>query len=252
MQGCRRTEVERAGTSPSRTGSGHRRAISHAAAPTRPLSTRRVAASPTVPPGRLPAQAPCHLPHHGRPGAPLTPPPHCDPSPPDKPAKGLHCDRDRPARSTRAAMPQAIAKKLAGRTATSAPGWPASTIPTKTRAVTARSARPAASRSPGPLLQSSARPPSRPPSSREVARAGGHRDARPTLQRTSSRNTLQTRPVRGRPWKTDGYTDRPGDPDAVRYTSVDTATSRSKTGLTARCWTRSTARRCRQPPWAPR
>ncbi len=26
--------------------------------------------------------------------------------------------------------------------------------------------------------------------------------------------------VRGRPWKTDGYTDRPNGPDPVRYTSV--------------------------------
>jgi hypothetical protein len=31
------------------------------------------------------------------------------------------------------------------------------------------------------------------------------------------------RPVRGRPWKTSGYTDRPTGPHAVRYTSVDTA-----------------------------
>ena len=34
------------------------------------------------------------------------------------------------------------------------------------------------------------------------------------------------RPVRGRPWKADGYTDRATGPDAVRYTSVDTATHR--------------------------
>jgi len=31
-------------------------------------------------------------------------------------------------------------------------------------------------------------------------------------------------PVRGRPWKADGYTDRPQGPDAVRYASVDPAT----------------------------
>jgi hypothetical protein len=30
--------------------------------------------------------------------------------------------------------------------------------------------------------------------------------------------------VRGRPWKTSGYTDRATAPDAVRYASVDTAT----------------------------
>jgi hypothetical protein len=37
---------------------------------------------------------------------------------------------------------------------------------------------------------------------------------------------LLARFVRGRPWRADGYTDRPGGPDAVRYTSVDTATHR--------------------------
>jgi hypothetical protein len=31
-------------------------------------------------------------------------------------------------------------------------------------------------------------------------------------------------PVRGRPWKTSGYTDRATAPDAVRHASVDTAT----------------------------
>jgi len=31
-------------------------------------------------------------------------------------------------------------------------------------------------------------------------------------------------PVRGRPWKADGYTNRATGTDAVRYTSVDTAT----------------------------
>lgn len=35
------------------------------------------------------------------------------------------------------------------------------------------------------------------------------------------------RPVRGRPWKTSGYTDRPGGPTPVRYTSVAPATQRS-------------------------
>jgi len=33
-------------------------------------------------------------------------------------------------------------------------------------------------------------------------------------------------PVRGSPWKADGYTDRATGTDAVRYTSVDTATHR--------------------------
>jgi hypothetical protein len=35
-----------------------------------------------------------------------------------------------------------------------------------------------------------------------------------------------TRPVRGRPWKADGYTDRATGLDAVRHASVDTATHR--------------------------
>ena len=39
-------------------------------------------------------------------------------------------------------------------------------------------------------------------------------------------NTPPTRPVRARPWKADGYTDRATRPDAVRYASVDTATHR--------------------------
>jgi hypothetical protein len=34
------------------------------------------------------------------------------------------------------------------------------------------------------------------------------------------------RPVRGRPRKADGYTDRATGPDAVRHASVDTATHR--------------------------
>jgi hypothetical protein len=44
-----------------------------------------------------------------------------------------------------------------------------------------------ASRSPGPLPQTSVHPPSRPPSSREIARAAGrtHRDGRPTRGQTS-------------------------------------------------------------------
>jgi hypothetical protein len=33
-------------------------------------------------------------------------------------------------------------------------------------------------------------------------------------------------PVRGRPWKADGYTDRATGTDAVRYTSVYTAAHR--------------------------
>jgi uncharacterized protein len=43
------------------------------------------------------------------------------------------------------------------------------------------------------------------------------------MERTSSRNTQPTRPIRGRPWKTGGFTDCPGATDAVRYASVDAA-----------------------------
>ncbi len=57
-----------------------------------------------------------------------------------------------------------------------------------------------------------------------------HGDARSTRPGTSSQDTPPARPVRGRPWKADGYTDRSGGPDAVRYASVDTATQ----GSTAR------------------
>jgi hypothetical protein len=48
----------------------------------------------------------------------------------------------------------------------------------------------------------------------------------PPRRRMSSRNTPPARPVRGRPWKADGYTDRAMGTDAVRYASVDTATYR--------------------------
>jgi hypothetical protein len=61
--------------------------------------------------------------------------------------------------------------------------------------------------------------------------AGGHPRVQPQRHRSvkqivgSAANVKpdrqQTRPVRARPWKTDGYTDRPGGPDPVRYTSVD-------------------------------
>jgi hypothetical protein len=44
------------------------------------------------------------------------------------------------------------------------------------------------------------------------------------LSGAPSQDTPPVRPVRGRPWKTSGYTDRATGTDAVRYTSVDTAT----------------------------
>jgi hypothetical protein len=56
-----------------------------------------------------------------------------------------------------------------------------------------------------------------------TARATG-RNSRPAPRPTSGQDTLSARPVRGRPWKASGYTDRATGTDAVRYTSVDTAT----------------------------
>ena len=52
-------------------------------------------------------------------------------------------------------------------------------------------------------------------------------NARSTQRLTSSRNPRPARPVRGRPWKADGAHRPSQGPDAVRYTSVDTATQRS-------------------------
>jgi hypothetical protein len=62
----------------------------------------------------------------------------------------------------------------------------------------------------------------------------------------SGRNMPLARPVRGRPWKADGYTDRATGPDAVRYTSVDTATHRPTVTLRdTRRDEKETARRSR-------
>jgi len=114
----------------------------------------------------------------------------------------------------------------ASKTATSPHGCPGPSTPsTNVRATRARSARPASvtlSRTAVPAISAPALP--RPP--RKITGSpGGHTgDARSTQRRASSRNALPTRPVRGRPWKADGYADRPGGPDAVRYMSVDTAT----------------------------
>jgi hypothetical protein len=59
--------------------------------------------------------------------------------------------------------------------------------------------------------------------------AGRRADTRgctPTRCRTSSRNMSPARPVRGRPWKTDLYTDYATSPDDVRYLSVGTDAQR--------------------------
>jgi hypothetical protein len=68
------------------------------------------------------------------------------------------------------------------------------------------------------------------PGRRGAAEVRGRADTRrctPDLVRTSSPDTPPARPVRGRPWKADGYPDRATGTDVVRYTSVDTATQRS-------------------------
>jgi hypothetical protein len=59
---------------------------------------------------------------------------------------------------------------------------------------------------------------------------GTARDTGTDPRLSGLRSPLETppaRPVRGRPWKTSGYTDRATALDAVRYASVDTATRRS-------------------------
>jgi hypothetical protein len=73
---------------------------------------------------------------------------------------------------------------------------------------------PQASRSPGPPAQSSAHPPSRPPSSREIARVGGwtHADARSTRRQTSSQGTPRNghrNPVKRLPTPLPGPDSRP-------------------------------------------
>ncbi len=97
------------------------------------------------------------------------------------------------------------------------------TPPTNARASRTHSARPAKCHGlPDryPSHQRTAFPAARAPGKHGAA-GRTHEDARPTRQRASSRNTPPAPPVRGRPWKTGGYTDRPGGPHAVRYASVD-------------------------------
>jgi hypothetical protein len=73
------------------------------------------------------------------------------------------------------------------------------------------------------------REPAEPPASRDTTRTAGraHGDARPTRRAASSRATPAST---ARPWpsaeKPTVRTDRPDGTDAVRYTSVDTATHR--------------------------
>jgi hypothetical protein len=67
---------------------------------------------------------------------------------------------------------------------------------------------------------------SSPGGNRRAGTDGHRRDARPPQRHTLSRDRPPARPVRGRPWKTDGVADRSHHPDAVRCMSVDAATRR--------------------------
>jgi hypothetical protein len=153
-------------------------------------------------PGRLP-----HLGQHGTAPAPQG---RCGRSPP--PGQGPPRPRpepDRPARSARPGLPDAVAGQLAhhqgGIIPARVPGT--STPPAKVRATRARSARPAIitlSQTAVPAISAPVRP--RPHHPRASHRAAGwiHGDARSTQRRTPSRNMRPARPVRGRPWKADG------------------------------------------------
>ena len=115
------------------------------------------------------------------------------------------------------------------KTAASPRGCPGPSKPSDQRSASrTRSARPAKCHGlPDhyPSQQRTAFPAARAPGKHGAA-GRTHGDARPTRQRASSRNTPPAPPVRGRPWKTGGYTDRPGGPHAVRYASVDAAPQR--------------------------
>ena len=103
-----------------------------------------------------------------------------------------------------------------------------------TPAVNARATRAAPparppSRSPAPPPWPSAHPPSPParvPRNHPEPPAGTSGCTPDSATRVKPGNARQRRPVRGRPWKADGYTDRATGPDAVRYASVDIATHR--------------------------
>jgi hypothetical protein len=114
-----------------------------------------------------------------------------------------------PPGSTRAAMPHTVTEQLARQQDRNVPAR----VPRKHRTdedtgYPRRLSPPRqASRSPGPLPEPSAHPPCPPgpaPGRSPGPRTGRRPNARSTQQRTSSRNTTPARPVRGRPWKTDG------------------------------------------------
>jgi hypothetical protein len=134
-----------------------------AAARTRPPSARRAAATPTAPPGPQPAEAPAAFRTPASTGQLRHPRAaaighlHTD-----KTVPGPDRDRDRPARSARPAMPDAVAEQLPSRAASSPHGCPGPSTPTaNARATRARSARPATvtlSRICGPAISAPAFP----------------------------------------------------------------------------------------------
>ena len=119
-----------------------------------------------------------------------------------------------------------VTPNSSSKTAASPHGCPGLTNPADERSASrTRSARPQSvtvSRTVTPVISA---PPSRPPALRENTGAAGRTQGEHArLGGASSRNKPPARPVRGRPWKPGGYTDRPGGPHAVRYASVDAAT----------------------------
>jgi hypothetical protein len=204
-----------------------------AAARTRSPSARHAAAIPTARPGPQRAEAPGGLPHPGQQSKAPAPQCRCDRSPPH----GQDCpradrDRDRPARSARPAVPDTIAEQLAHQQGGVIPARvPGTEHPDCERAGDPRPLRPARppSRSPGSPAPPSAHPPSPAARPRHITGPAGrvYGNARSTQRHRSSRNRRPARPVRGCPWKADGAHRPSWRPDAVRYTSVDTATQRS-------------------------
>jgi hypothetical protein len=139
--------------------------------------------------------APGRLPHHRQQDAAPAPwPAQVGNLDPDNVVRRLDRDRHRLAGSTRAAVPETIGEKPTSKTPRPRTGGQGL----------------------APLLRTRGRPAPAPPA-RQASRSPGPPDQ------------PSARPVRGRPWKTDGVADRTTGPDAVRYTSVDTATSGSTT-----------------------
>ena len=217
-------------------GPGRRRTRRHlsrslmgAAAQTRSPSARHAAATPTAPRGPQRAEAPGRLPHPGQRvqlrhlrAAAIG---HLHP---DKTVPRADRDRDRPARSARAAMPDTIAEQLAhqqdGVIPARMPG--PSTPPTNARApAPAPPARPP-SRSPGSAAQPSAHPPfpgRLPPADHRAARAG----VQGMHARLSGLRQAGTRDQRGPSVavrEPTVHTDRPGGADGRPLTCIAAVT----------------------------